>query len=184
MTRLQRRPDGYGSVGLALSLLLLLAVAPTWLSPPGAAAAEHDATPPGIDAVLDDFHAAAAAGDASRYLAHFAPDAVFLGTDDWERWPLDTFRDYVRTRFADAGWTYLPRQRHVAVVDDTAWFDEIVESPRWGRFRGTGVLRRIDGHWRIAHYALSFLVPNERWEAVAETASAGFAERRGNGEAP
>ncbi|MEM9802988.1 MAG: hypothetical protein AAGA20_21875, partial [Planctomycetota bacterium] len=31
--------------------------------------------------VLDDWHEAAAVGDRDRYIGHFAPDAVFLGTD-------------------------------------------------------------------------------------------------------
>ena len=85
-----------------------------------------------IDALLDDFHRAAAEADEARYLGHFAPDAVFLGTDDWERWPLPAFRKYVAQRFAGGtGWTYHPRDRHVAFAPDgsTAWFDEIVESP-------------------------------------------------------
>ena len=37
-----------------------------------------------------------------------------------------------------------------------------------GRFRGTGVLVRQGGQWKIAHYALSFLVLNENWEEVVE----------------
>src|SRR6266545_7462239 len=35
-------------------------------------------------AMLDDWHAAAAAADEARYFAHFATDAVFLGTDATE----------------------------------------------------------------------------------------------------
>ena len=38
-----------------------------------------------IDAVLDDFHDAAAHGDKTRYLDHMTEDAVFMGTDEWER---------------------------------------------------------------------------------------------------
>jgi len=33
-----------------------------------------------IEAVLDEFHAAAAAADETRYFATLAPDAVFIGT--------------------------------------------------------------------------------------------------------
>ena len=131
-----------------------------------------------VGLVLDDFHAAAAEADAERYLGHFAANGVFMGTDDWERWPLPAFREYVEKRFADGGWAYEPRSRNIRIDGDHAWFDEIVESSRWGRFRGTGVLQRIDGDWKIAHYALSFLIPNEIWEPVSRSAREGFEARK------
>lgn len=133
-----------------------------------------------INAVLDDFHLAAAAADRERYLGHFAPNGVFMGTDDWERWPLAEFREYVEQRFAGGrGWNYVPAQRVIDFADggNTAWFDEIAVSERWGRFRGTGVLLRIDGAWKIAHYSLTALVPNERFEDVARIAGEGFTAR-------
>lgn len=126
-----------------------------------------------IDATLDGFHAAAAVGDKDRYLNHLTEDAVFLGTDEWERWPKQpTFADYVDSRFKDgSGWSYRSVERNVRVDDErrVAWFDEVVQSvANGGRFRGTGVLVNVDGDWKIAHYALSFLVFNEDWEAVLE----------------
>ncbi len=134
-----------------------------------ALADEHDAKRAAIDAVLDDFHDAAASADAERYLGHMTDDAVFMGTDEWERWPKHPdFTDYVAMRFADGGWSYRSVERHVEIAGDTAWFDEVVFSERNGRFRGTGVLVREDGRWMIAHYAMSFLVFNENWQEVVE----------------
>jgi len=125
-----------------------------------------------VDAVLDAFHDAAAHGDRDRYLALLTDDGVFLGTDEWERWPKQPdFADYVDGRFQDgSGWSYRSVHRHVAFSDsgDVAWFDEVVYSESNGRFRGTGVLERVDGSWKIAHYAMSFLVFNENWEEVVE----------------
>ena len=126
-----------------------------------------------IDAAIDDFHAAAAQGDNARYLHHLTDDAVFLGTDEWERWPKEpVFRDYVDSRFQDGvGWAYRSVERNVQLDDErgVAWFDEVVQSvSNGGRFRGTGVVVNVDGEWKIAHYALSFLVFNEDWEAVLE----------------
>ncbi len=134
-----------------------------------------------IDALLDDFHAAAAAADRDRYLGHFASNGVFMGTDDWERWPLAEFTAYVDGRFNNGGgWSYRSEERHVQFAEsgDTAWFDEIMVSERWGRFRGTGVLIRQSDEWKLAHYSLTALVPNERFAEVSAIATAGFETRK------
>ena len=125
-----------------------------------------------ISEVLDDFHDAAANGDKERYLGHLTDDAVFMGTDEWERWPKNPeFTDYVGSRFRDgAGWSYRSVDRNIRIADGgrLAWFDEVIFSEANGRFRGTGVLVREGEDWKIAHYAMSFLVFNEDWEAVIE----------------
>ncbi|MEM6300109.1 MAG: nuclear transport factor 2 family protein [Pseudomonadota bacterium] len=133
-----------------------------------------------IHRLLDDFHAAAAAADKQRYLDHFADNGVFMGTDDWERWPLDDFRQYVAQRFeGGVGWSYRSEDRYVAFADGntTAWFDEIMVSERWGRFRGTGVLVRQGDEWKIAHYSLTILIPNESFAPISELATSGFEAR-------
>jgi len=125
-----------------------------------------------IGQVLDDFHDAAAHGDKDRYLGHLTDDGVFMGTDEWERWPKHPeFTDYVGGRFKDgSGWKYKSVERTIRISDsaDIAWFDEVIFSETTGRFRGTGVLSREDGEWKIAHYAMSFLILNENWEEVVE----------------
>ena len=124
-----------------------------------------------VDAVLDAFHEAAADADRTRYLGLMTDNGVFLGTDEWERWPKNPdFTDYVTTRFRDGGWSYRSVERHVdfSPGGDVAWFDEVVFSETSGRFRGTGVLLKGEDGWKIAHYALSFLVFNEDWEEVIE----------------
>jgi len=118
-----------------------------------------------IIAVLDDFHDAAAKADKDRYLGHFTEDGAFLGTDEWERWPLKPdFTEYVDMRFKNGGWSYHSEKKVIAFSKDgsVAWFDETSISNRnGGRFRGSGVLEKIDGTWKIAQYVLSFLVYNE-----------------------
>jgi hypothetical protein len=120
--------------------------------------------------VLDDWHDAAAQADESRYLEHFAPEAVFLGTDATERWTLEEFTDYVQLYFPKGGWTYHPRCRHVRFAQGGthAWVDELLDNEKYGTLRGTAVLQLIDGRWRIAHYSMTFAVPNERAAAVVE----------------
>src|SRR5437764_7752082 len=58
-----------------------------------------------IDKMLDDWHDAAAKSDESRYFAHFADNAVFLGTDATERWNVPAFRAYAHPYFLQGkGW--------------------------------------------------------------------------------
>lgn len=137
-----------------------------------------------IGEVLDDFHAAAAAGDKDRYLGHMTDDGVFMGTDEWERWPKHPdFTEYVGGRFQNGtGWTYESVERQIMMSDggDVAWFDEVVYSETNGRFRGTGVVVKEDDEWKIAHYAMSFLIFNENWEEVVELTKQTAAEKAGN----
>lgn len=135
-----------------------------------------------INSVLDDFHDAAAHGDNARYLGHMTENAVFMGTDEWERWPKDPdFTTYVSSRFKDGrGWTYRSVERNVQLSDlnNVAWFDEVIFSETSGRFRGTGALVLQRGEWKIAHYAMSFLVFNENWEDVIELSKDTAAQKR------
>ncbi len=130
--------------------------------------------PEAIHQVLDDWHAAAADGDEVRYMRHFGPEAVFLGTDASERWTLEEFGEYVALYFPQGGWTYKPHQREVMLAPGArvAWIDELLVNEKYGTLRGTGVLRICEGQWRIVHYCMSFAVPNERSGQVVECISA------------
>ncbi len=134
------------------------------------AIADESETFNAIAATIDGFHAAAARGDKTAYLDTMTEDGVFLGTDEWERWPkVPTFTSYVSDRFADGGgWTYRSVERNVTLAENghTAWFDEVIVSSSDARFRGTGVLVKANDQWKIAHYAMSFLVMNEIWDDV------------------
>lgn len=131
--------------------------------------------------VLDDWHAAAAEADRDRYLGHFTADAVFLGTDPKERWDLATFTAYVDEYFPQGGWTYEASQRHVVVGPHgrVAWFDEVLTNDKYGALRGTGALRRDGGSWRIAHYSMTFTIPNDLSKAVTDAVKAYDAEGPG-----
>ena len=117
-----------------------------------------------IASVLDGFHEAASRADAAAYFGALAPDAVFIGTDPGERWTLAEFRAFADPYFSQGrGWTYSPRDRHIALdaSGDTAWFDEMLDNDSYGVTRGTGVLVRAGGAWKIAQYHLTIPVPNE-----------------------
>ena len=152
---------------IARAALLIATVA---LAGCASARPAHDDGWHDIDAVLDDFHRAAAEGDADRYLGHFADNGVFFGTDATERWTVQQFEPYVRRGFADGGWTYVPRDRTVFVSEDdgTAWFDEMLDSPTGIVARGTGVLVREGDAWKVAQYNFSVPFPNSLWDTILE----------------
>jgi ketosteroid isomerase-like protein len=118
---------------------------------------------------LDTFHAAAAVADFNAYFNCFTDDAIFLGTDATERWTVDQFKAYCKPYFDQGkGWVYTPRDRHLMFVPgyDHAfiYFDELLDNAKYGTCRGTGVmvLAGSPPAWRIAHYSLSFMIPNDK----------------------
>jgi len=124
-----------------------------------------------IGLVLDQWHSAASNGNFARYFDAISDDGVFLGTDASERWAKSQFMAYAKEPFADGeGWTYHPRDRFVSLSDDgtTAWADELLDNDHYGTLRGTAVLVLVDHKWKIAHYSLTFLVPNELAPKVVE----------------
>ena len=58
-----------------------------------------------------------------------------------------------------------------------AWFDEKLDNEKYGRVRGTGVLRLTDEGWKLVQYSLSFPIPNDITLAVAEIVRGFEAER-------
>ena len=122
-----------------------------------------------IDELLDGFHAAAANSDFDDYFSRFATGGIFLGTDASERWTVKTFKDYAKPAFsAGRGWRYVVEDRNLESVAgvDVVWFDEILTNTSLGRCRGTGVIVREEGEWKIAHYSLTLLIPNDIADSV------------------
>ena len=139
---------------------------------PNALAQNYSEDEVAIIAVLDDFHDAAANADVDRYLGNMTTDAVFLGTDEHERWLMQPeFIEYVNDRFDAGGWSYYSTNKNISFSQDgnVAWFDESSISNSMGaHFRGSGVLEKINDEWKISHYVLSVLVYNELWDGVLE----------------
>jgi hypothetical protein len=77
---------------------------------------------------------------------------------------------YARPYFRPGGgWTYHPRARHVSFAPDgrTAFFDELLDNAGLGETRGSGVLVREGGEWKVAQYNLSIPIPNPLADSVA-----------------
>ena len=132
---------------------------------------DRDVNQQRVATVLSGWHLAAAHGLFDAYFDAMTDDAVFLGTDASERWTKSEFMGYAREPFADGhGWEYKAIEQHIELSDDhqVAWVDELLKNEKYGILRGTGVLVRADGHWKIAQYSLTFLIPNEIAGEVVE----------------
>ena len=114
-----------------------------------------------IDDLLDGLHRDAHEGNFQSYFARYSSNAIFLGTDKNERWNIQEFKSYAKPAFDDGhGWTYRVIERNWEGDGDMRWFDEILYNEKLGHCRGTGVVQLINNDWKIAHYALTMLVPN------------------------
>ena len=123
-----------------------------------------------IDQVLDSWHQAAADARFQDYFNKMAEGAVFVGTDASEHWNKEAFMSFSKPYF-DRGkaWAFTPLQRHIyfGKKGEVAWFDELLDT--WMQLcRGSGVLIKEDGVWKIAHYVLSLTIPNETVDGAIE----------------
>lgn len=124
-----------------------------------------------VGVVLDQLHQLASQARFEPYFSLYAPDGVFIGTDAGERWTVAQFKAYAKPHFDKGhGWTYTVVERHVSLAADGshAWFDELLDNTNLGRCRGTGVLRKIKGQWKIEQYHLTIPVPNDLAEPVVK----------------
>ncbi len=117
-----------------------------------------------VQAVLNDWHNAAAEADFDRYFGYFTDStSIFMGTDATERWNVKEFKEFSQPYF-DRGraWNFTPVKRFVYISSDgnTAWFDEELSTPNLGPSRGTGVLVLVNNEWKIVHYNLTVPIPN------------------------
>jgi ketosteroid isomerase-like protein len=122
-----------------------------------------------IARLLDDWHLAAAQADEKRYFAYLGADAVFLGTDASERWTKSEFQKFAHPYFVKGkAWSFKCVRRTISLSKDgqVAWFEENLDTPNMGPCRGSGVLTRDGGDWKIAQYNLALTIPNEKMAKV------------------
>tara|TARA_R110002074_G_scaffold149035_4_gene301213 strand:- start:35792 stop:36283 length:492 start_codon:yes stop_codon:yes gene_type:complete len=126
-----------------------------------------------ITKALDDWHSAAGSADFDAYFGLMTEDAVFIGTDATENWQRDEFINYAKPHF-DKGraWNFTAFERNIYLNSEMnfAWFDELLDT-QMKICRGSGVLKKVSGEWKIAHYVLSIAVPNENVDALVKIKS-------------
>lgn len=121
-----------------------------------------------VNQVIDHWHKAAADADFDTYINLMTTDAVFIGTDATENWQLAEFKRFAKPYF-DRGkaWSFTSIERNIYTANGVVYFDELL-STQMGVCRGSGILKKENGSYRIAHYVLSIAVPNENVESLTE----------------
>lgn len=121
-----------------------------------------------INELLNEWHEAAAEADYDEYFSMMAEESVFIGTDATENWNKQEFMEWSKPYF-DRGkaWSFTTLERNIFVGPDEelAWFDELLDT-QMGICRGSGVVVKEDGEWKIKHYVLSIAIPNENVDQV------------------
>ena len=131
-------------------------------------AQNSDANKAAINTLIDNWHKAAATANFNDYFNAMADDAIFIGTDATENWNKKAFQQYSKPYFDKAkAWSFTPLKRHVYFSKDgkTVWFDELLNT-QMKICRGSGVLEKVKGSWKIKHYVLSMTIPNDNSDAV------------------
>ncbi len=119
-----------------------------------------------IDAVLDNWHLAAAEANFQNYFDLMTENAIFIGTDATENWNKDEFMAYAKPHFDNGkAWNFTTLTRNIFSEEKHAWFDELLET-QMGICRGSGILKKTGGEWKIAHYVLSISIPNDNVEEI------------------
>ena len=121
-----------------------------------------------IAAMLDSFNVAAAKAEFNTYFGFYTEDAIFTGTDATERWNKKQFMEWAKPIFARGrAWDFKALQRNI-YFDETgklAWFDELLNT-QMKICRGSGVVVKEGGAWRVKQYILSTMVPNDLLDSV------------------
>jgi hypothetical protein len=124
-----------------------------------------------IHVTIDRWHRAAAKADSATFFGSMTPEAIYLGTDDSERWQRDEFANWAAPFFRKGkAWDFTPHHRKLYYSPDgkTVWFEEKLDT--WmGPCRGSGVmLQQADKKWKLAHYNLSVTIPNDKMDGFLD----------------
>lgn len=115
-----------------------------------------------INNLINKWHKDVATAQLEAYFDFMHESFYFLGTDPKERWSKAEFLKFCEPYFKKKEtWHFIPNWRNVYFSEDgeTAWFEESLDT--WmEECRGSGVLMKLDGKWKIAHYNLSVLIEN------------------------
>lgn len=123
-----------------------------------------------LDKIVDQWHLDATNTNFDGYFEVLTDNFIFLGTAPSERWTKEDFAAFCKPYF-DKGtaWDFLPSNRKWVISKDkkTAWFDEDLDTWMEG-CRGSGIMVKEKGEWKIAYYNLTVLIENEKIKEFIE----------------
>ena len=117
-----------------------------------------------LNALVNQWHQAAAKADFKAYFEITGEKFVFLGTDPKERWEKKEFEAFCKPYFEKGkAWDFIPSNRKWVFSNNQniAWFDEDLATWMKG-CRGSGVVEKINDEWKLVYYNLTVLIENEK----------------------
>lgn len=123
-----------------------------------------------LDILIDGWHKAASDANYEAYFGAMDDSFIFLGTAPGERWTKEEFSRFSKPYF-DKGkaWDFKAKNRlwNFSKNGKMAWFDEDLDT--WMRgCRGSGILVKKKGEWKIVYYNLTVLIENEKIQSFIE----------------
>lgn len=115
-----------------------------------------------LNTLVNNWHKSASNANFSEYFNSMSDDFIFLGTAPNERWNKSEFANFSKPYF-DKGkaWDFKPSNRKWIIKKNIAWFDEDLD--RWMKgCRGSGILEKQKGEWKLVYYNLTVLIENEK----------------------
>lgn len=117
---------------------------------------------------MDNWHDDAKNANFKTFFSRMSNSARYIGTDTSENWTKKEFQHFAKPLFDKKNtWDFKTLKRNLFFSEDrsTVWFDEILDT--WmGDCRGSGILEKEKGSWKIKHYVLSVAIPNDKIQKI------------------
>lgn len=118
------------------------------------------------DEFINNWHLSAAKADFEAFFGAMDESFIYLGTAPGERWNKTEFASFSKPYF-DKGkaWDFKPSNRKWTYSSNgkMAWFDEDLDTWMKG-CRGSGIMVKKKGEWKLVYYNLTVLIENEKIE--------------------
>ncbi len=113
---------------------------------------------------MDNWHLQATKANFDEYFNVTSENFIFLGTAPGERWTKKEFMEFSKPYFDNGkAWDFKAKNRlwNFSTDRKIAWFDEDLDT--WmNSCRGSGILIKKNGKWKLVYYNLTVLIENEK----------------------
>ena len=121
-----------------------------------------------INKLLNNWHDDAKEAKLDNYINLIDLEGFYIGTDASEIWTKKEFESFSKPYFEKKQtWDFktINRNIHFSKNNDVVWFNELLDT--WmGKCRGSGILEKVNGKWKIKQYVLSVTIPNSKMSKV------------------